>query len=91
MWKVESYCFVRHNGSCGLDDPSLEPREKNHMCGSATYAWVWCSVYIFEAARPEGSSLSLFEPESTTRLAASAFEDRSRGSVNDDNLGSGQA
>ena len=37
-------CFVRHNDS-GLDDSSLEPNEKNHVCGSATCARVWCSVH----------------------------------------------
>ena len=24
---------------------SLESREKNHVCGRATYAWVECGVY----------------------------------------------
>ena len=42
---VKNDSFVIHKNSCGLDDPSPEPREKNHVCGSATYACVWCSVY----------------------------------------------
>ena len=41
---MKNDCFMRHNDSW-LDDSSLEPREKNHVCGSATYAWDWCSVY----------------------------------------------
>ena len=27
------------------DDSSLEPNKKNHVCGSATYAWVESCVY----------------------------------------------
>ena len=41
---MKSECFMRHTDSW-LDDSSLEPREKNHVCGGATYAWDWCSVH----------------------------------------------
>ena len=41
---VRNVCFVRHNDS-RIDDSCLEPNEKNHVCGSATCARVWCSVY----------------------------------------------
>ena len=49
------------NESCWLDNASPEPREKNHVCGSATYAWVWCSVYNTKGsfAFRQGSNFSI--------------------------------
>ena len=42
---VKNDCFVRDTVNPDSKTQILGHREKNHVCGSATHAWVECGVY----------------------------------------------
>ena len=51
----------------------LSHARKNHVCGSATYAWAWCCVHIFRIPSMWTSNPSGADVGSHPECQATAF------------------